>query len=59
MQVSVEHWHRQGDVWVVATRNAGERIELVAFGIVIELDELYADLPLQTSAGSRAEPAPD
>lgn len=46
MRVQVEHWHRQGDVWLVATRGPGERIELTSFAISIELDTLYADLPL-------------
>ena len=46
MRAQVEHWHRQGDVWLVATRSAGERIELTSFAISIEIDTLYADLPL-------------
>ncbi len=52
-QVRVEHWHRQGDVWVVAVRGAGERLHLAAFDLSIDIDALYADLPIE------AEPAPE
>jgi Uma2 family endonuclease len=52
-QVRVEHWHRQGDVWVVAVRGAGEQLHLAAFGLAIDLDALYGDLPIE------AEPPPE
>lgn len=52
-QARVEHWHRQGDVWVVAVRGAGERLHLAAFDLSIDIDALYADLPIE------AEPAPE
>jgi Uma2 family endonuclease len=55
LRCQVEHWQRQGDVWLVATRGPGERIELPAFAITIDLDTLYADLPL---APPESEAAP-
>jgi Uma2 family endonuclease len=45
-QVAIEHWHRWGDVWVVATRRAGERVDVAALGISIDVAALYADLAL-------------
>lgn len=52
-QVRVEHWHRQGDVWVVAVRGAGEQLHLAAFGLAIDVGTLYADLPIE------GEPEPE
>jgi hypothetical protein len=37
---------RWGDVWVVATRRAGERVDVAALGISIDVAALYADLAL-------------
>lgn len=54
-QIRVEHWHRQGDVWVVAVRGAGERLHLAAFDLLIDVDALYADLPI----AGEPEPAPE
>ena len=45
-EMRVDHWHRQGDAWLVALRRSGEQVELATFGIVLSLDELYADLPI-------------
>lgn len=53
MQVRIEHWHRQGDVWVVAVRGAGEQLALATFGLTLDIDTLYAGLPIE------AEPAPE
>lgn len=53
-QVRVEHWHRQGDVWVVAVRGAGEQLHLAAFGLAIDIDALYADLPIEGEPGPEA-----
>jgi hypothetical protein len=45
--VRIDHWHRQGDAWIVAFRGSGDRVELSPLGAVIDLDELYRDLPLE------------
>ncbi len=56
MRVQVEHWHRQGDAWLVTTRGPGERIELRSFAISIEIDTLYADLPLAPEPAESGPP---
>ena len=49
----IEHWHRQGDVWVVAVRGAGEQLALATFGLTLDIDALYAGLPIE------GEPSPE
>ena len=46
-QVRIEHWHRQGDVWVVAVRGAGEQLALATFDLTLDIDALYAGLPIE------------
>ncbi|MFO1035756.1 MAG: Uma2 family endonuclease [Geminicoccaceae bacterium] len=54
-RIEIEHWHRQGAVWVVANAGPGENIILRDYAITIDIDALYADLPV---AGDGAEPPP-
>jgi Uma2 family endonuclease len=45
-EVRIEHWHRQGEAWLVVLRGPGERVELPGLAVAIELDALYDGLPL-------------
>lgn len=45
-QVRIEHWRRRGDAWIVVVRGPGERVELADLNAAVELDALYAGLPL-------------
>ena len=45
-RIQIEHWHREGDVWVVASRGPAEQVDLGSLGFGLDVDALYAGLPL-------------
>lgn len=52
--VLIEHWHRAGDLWQVRDLGPGTVLEVAPLGIRIALDELYADLLLDSGEGGSA-----
>ena len=44
-RASVERFSRAGDGWTRATFGPGETLELASLGMVLALDESYANLP--------------
>lgn len=46
----IEHWHREGDGWMVVFRSAGERVELAALATAVAVDDLYRNLPIEPEA---------
>lgn len=52
-RVGIEHWRRAGDFWQVRDLGPADTLEVADLGIIIPLDDLYADmLPEDGAAGS-------